>query len=190
MSTRTKWVVGLLLAAMTSGACNADTGVVVDDPDFGDAAVGDASTSTTRDRPPVGGDAPSTDMDAGDAGVGADGATGADGTATADGTAGADGAATGDGSGVYVPTREVCDDGLDNNVDGRVDEGCACIPDTTQGCFAGTPTHAGRGPCARGVQRCEGVGEFGTWGACTGSGMPALETCDQMDNDCDGEVDE
>jgi hypothetical protein len=88
------------------------------------------------------------------------------------------------------PSDERCDDGLDNDLDGRVDENCACLPGTTQSCFAGAPSAAGRGPCSRGTQTCEGTGEFGEWSACMGSGAPALEACDAADNDCDGEIDE
>ena len=68
-----------------------------------------------------------------------------------------------------------------------MDENCACLPGTTQSCFAGAPSAAGRGPCSRGTQTCEGTGEFGEWSACMGSGAPALEACDAADNDCDGE---
>jgi hypothetical protein len=89
-----------------------------------------------------------------------------------------------------VPSREVCDDGLDNDLNGRVDDGCACIPGTTQPCFAGTPSQAGYGPCQRGTQRCEGDVEFGAWSACVGSGASQREVCDQQDNNCNGIVDE
>ena len=173
MSSRGRLARTLLIAALSLAACDADTGVVLEDGE--DAGDVDVNTSTTRDRPPVGGDAnPSTGLDA----------------AITDGSAPRDGASSSDGSAPYTPTREVCDDGLDNDLNGRVDDGCACIPGDTQPCFVGSPPLAGRGPCTRGMQRCEGTGEFGDWGACTGSGTPGLEMCDQQDNDCDGEVDE
>lgn len=87
-------------------------------------------------------------------------------------------------------TRDICDDGLDNDGNGRADDECVCIPGATQQCFLGAPGLAGHGPCAYGTQRCEGEGEFGIWGPCEGSGAPQREVCDMQDNDCDGAVDE
>ncbi len=86
--------------------------------------------------------------------------------------------------------RERCDDGLDNDGNGRVDDECPCLPGETQRCFPGPPGLAGRGPCVWGTQRCEGENEFGLWGACMDHGEPGREVCDEQDNDCDGQVDE
>ena len=88
-----------------------------------------------------------------------------------------------------APGPEQCD-GLDNNGDGQVDEGCACTPGSTQQCYAGQPALAGVGRCARGSQQCvtsASSNEFGAWGPCTGSVMPAPEVCGNgVDEDCDG----
>jgi hypothetical protein len=87
-------------------------------------------------------------------------------------------------------TVEICGDGLDNDCNGQVDDGCACVPGQVQPCFKGPPGRRGVGACVDGTQRCEGSGEFGTWGECTGGIWPTPETCDTQDNDCNGCVDD
>ena len=47
---------------------------------------------------------------------------------------------------------------------------------------------AGRGVCAAGTQRCNAGGT--AWGACTGERLPQPETCNRLDDDCNGRVDE
>lgn len=64
---------------------------------------------------------------------------------------------------------EVCGNGLDDNFDGRSDEGCVCTTGMTQQCFSGDPARAGVGMCSLGTQMCVGDGEFGHWAACEGS---------------------
>ena len=83
-----------------------------------------------------------------------------------------------------------CGDGLDDDLDGEVDENCQCEPGSQQRCFAGDPALAGVGVCSWGVQDCASGLEFGTWDTCRGSGAPSDERCDGVDNDCDGETDE
>ena len=85
---------------------------------------------------------------------------------------------------------ESCGDGLDNDCDLAVDEDCGCMPGTVQSCFAVPPGSRGVGACSDGTQRCEGTGEFGEWGPCAGGISPGAETCDLLDNDCDGCADE
>ncbi len=128
---------------------------------------------------------------------GADGAPGGGDGGVSDGDGGVtdgDGGVTdGDGGGpVTCGSMENCGNGLDDDCNGMVDEGCGCAIGATQPCYAGNPAQAGRGVCTLGMQTCEPTStEFGTWSACSGSGMPRPLDCTMpgIDNDCDGAPD-
>ena len=79
-----------------------------------------------------------------------------------------------------TPGIETCN-GLDDDCDGMIDEG------VTQTCYTGPAGTSGVGVCSGGTQTCTG-GVFS--GACTGQTLPGVEACNNLDDDCDGSVDE
>ena len=84
---------------------------------------------------------------------------------------------------------EVCGDGLDNDCNGTIDDveaGCDCDERENQVCYSGPPNTLGVGLCRGGTFDCVD----GAWGPCRGQVVPSLESCDEMDNDCDGLIDE
>ena len=76
--------------------------------------------------------------------------------------------------------------GFDDDLDGQVDEDLPCKLGSTQACFPG-PVQKIQGICKKGTQICQGIGEFGIWGKCTGAVIPRKEICgNKIDEDCDG----
>lgn len=61
-----------------------------------------------------------------------------------------------------------------------------CTPNDLRDCYVGPASQAGRGRCFKGSQLCDSKGH---WGVCKGQGSPEKETCNGLDDDCDGKVD-
>src|SRR4029079_4796101 len=55
----------------------------------------------------------------------------------------------------------------------------------TRSCYTGPAGSLGKGICTAGVQTCLN----GTWGVCVGEVTPQTEVCNELDDDCDGIVD-
>jgi hypothetical protein len=91
-----------------------------------------------------------------------------------------------DGDARFQPSgTDSCDLVGDDNCSGAPDEGCDCILGATQAC--GPIAQHMIGICLRGTQRCIG----GRWeSSCPGSVPPAAESCNSLDDDCDGASDD
>jgi hypothetical protein len=77
--------------------------------------------------------------------------------------------------------------GLDDDCDGQIDEGCAaCVDGQSRPCYTGPAGTQNVGACTGGTQNCSG----GTWSACNGEVVPRAETCNGADDNCNGSVDE
>lgn len=61
-----------------------------------------------------------------------------------------------------------------------------CEDGETRSCYSGPYETEGIGVCQGGTQTCV----EGAWGECSGEVTPGDEICDDLDNDCDGEIDE
>lgn len=88
-----------------------------------------------------------------------------------------------------APTpAEDCGNGLDDDCNGVVNNGCVCVAGETQACYTGGEDTRNRGACQDGNLRCIGGG----WALdCEGEVTPAPEICGNgVNEDCDDETDE
>src|SRR5262245_50148715 len=61
----------------------------------------------------------------------------------------------------------------------------ACFDGDFVNCYTGPTGTRGRGLCVAGARACQGGG----FGSCVGETVPAAESCDGRDEDCDGSLD-
>lgn len=80
---------------------------------------------------------------------------------------------------------ELCN-GLDDDCDHKIDEGCSCISGRSSACYTGPAGTLDVGPCRSGQQLCE----QGAFRECLGATTPQPEQCNAQDDDCDGKLDE
>ncbi|MFT3769337.1 MAG: MopE-related protein [Minicystis sp.] len=104
-------------------------------------------------------------------------------------TCNAQGTAYGPCTGEVLPQTESCATPGDDDCNGQINEGCACVPNTTASCYSGPAGTLGVGACAAGTKTCNAQGT--AYGPCVGEVLPQAESClTATDDNCDGQINE
>jgi hypothetical protein len=87
-------------------------------------------------------------------------------------------------SSIKPGAMEICGNNKDDNCNLIADEGCSgCTPGTNRTCLGSSV-----GICSPGIQMCNATGYWGS--ACYNPVDPANETCNNLDDNCNGVVDD
>ena len=98
--------------------------------------------------------------------------------------------------GQIIPDADRCDNAVDDDCNGTVNDGfatgaaaCLCTPNATASCYGGPPGTIGVGPCKAGTRSCNVLGTG--WFGCVGEVTPVTEICGNgVNDDCFGGVDD
>jgi hypothetical protein len=87
--------------------------------------------------------------------------------------------------GEVLPAAESCGTPADDDCDGEINQGCACVPGVSETCYSGPAGTQNVGTCKAGTHTCDATGT--AWGACLAEVLPAVEDCaNPADEDCSG----
>jgi hypothetical protein len=104
---------------------------------------------------------------------------------------GLDAASADDAAVQAMVTPEICTNGIDEDRNGSIDDGCPCAVGTRRACWPGAPEHRSVGACVDGEQTCDSDGVMAAFSECVGATMPTREVrANDTDDDCDGTTDE
>ena len=188
-----RWLVAAsALALLCASACFKDWDRV--DPSKGTPPVttgGTGGTAGEGGEEPMGGDGGTGVCSAGDQAPCYSGPMGTENVGECTGgvtTCNDDGNGFGPCVGEVIPASENCENALDDDCDGEVNEldaGCTCTPGALTACYDGPAGTEGMGICKGGQKMCEASGNTET--ACAGQTLPLTEECLTVDDDdCDG----
>jgi hypothetical protein len=104
-----------------------------------------------------------------------------------------DGVTLGPCVGQILPAQETCENLVDDDCDGAVNEegaACVCKPSEVAPCYEGPANTENVGTCKSGTKTCDAFGK--AWGSCQNQVLPAKQLCTVPagDQNCDGQLNE